>query len=535
MVSLPASAPVAAGLNCTVSVAVCFAFKVRGKLAPETLKPVPLTAAAVTCTGPVPVDVSVTVCVPVEATATFPKLRVPGLTVNWVVPAAVPVPFKLTTVVPLVDELLLTVNFPAAAPAAVGLNCTVNVSVCFGFNVAGKVAPVTLKPVPLIVAAVTCTGPVPVDVSVRACVVVEPTARLPKLRLARFTVNCGVAAAVPVPPKLIRAVLLADELLLIVNFPVAAPAAAGLNCTVSASVCFGFKVAGRLAPEMLKPVPLIAAAVTFTGDVPVDVNITDCVPVEPTATFPKFTLPGLTVNCGVVAAVPVPLKLTAVVPPLDELLLTFNLPVAAPAAVGLNCTLNVTVCFGLSVTGRLAPERLNPPPLIVAAVIFTGDVPVDVSVTVCVPVEPTATFPKLTAPGLTASCGVVAAVPVPLKVTAVVAPEDELLLTTNLPVAAPAAVGLNCTFRVTACFEFSVNGKLAPLNVKPLPLIDAAVTFTGPVPVDISVTAWDPVEPTATFPKLRLPGLTANWAVSAAPVPVPFKLTVAVPLVAELE
>lgn len=37
-------------------------------------------------------------------------------------------------------------------------------------------------------------------------------------------------------------------------------------------------------------------------------------------------------------------------------------------------------------------------------------------------------------------------VPVPLRVTVAVDPEDALLVSVKLPVAVPAAVGLNCTF-----------------------------------------------------------------------------------------
>ena len=42
---------------------------------------------------------------------------------------ATPVPLRLTTVDVPVDELLVNVNVPEAAPAAVGSNCTVRVAV----------------------------------------------------------------------------------------------------------------------------------------------------------------------------------------------------------------------------------------------------------------------------------------------------------------------------------------------------------------------------------------------------------------------
>ena len=56
-----------------------------------------------------------------------------------------PVPVRLIKVeVPLV-ELLVKVNEPVSAPAAVGSNCTVRVAVEFGLMVSGKVAPETVK------------------------------------------------------------------------------------------------------------------------------------------------------------------------------------------------------------------------------------------------------------------------------------------------------------------------------------------------------------------------------------------------------
>ena len=61
------------------------------------------------------------------------------------------------------------------------------------------------------------TGDVPVDVSVRDCVVAAFTVVLPKLRLAVLNVNCGLVAAVLVPPKTTTVVLPVEELLVIVT------------------------------------------------------------------------------------------------------------------------------------------------------------------------------------------------------------------------------------------------------------------------------------------------------------------------------
>ena len=82
-------------------------------------------------------------------------------------------------------------------------------------------------------AELTVTAPVPLDVSVTVCVGLDPTATLPKLRLLVFTVSFG--DVVPVPLRLTVAVGFVDEVLLMVNVPVTAPAVFGANFTVSAT------------------------------------------------------------------------------------------------------------------------------------------------------------------------------------------------------------------------------------------------------------------------------------------------------------
>lgn len=91
----------------------------------------------------------------------------------------------------------------------------------------------------------------------------------------------------------------------------------------------------------MKPAPASAAELIVTGAVPVDVSVTDWVDVEFTVTSPKVKLAVLTVNCGLAAAVPVPLRLTTAVPPLDELLSMVSCPAAAPVADGTKRTASV--------------------------------------------------------------------------------------------------------------------------------------------------------------------------------------------------
>ena len=178
-----------------------------------------------------------------------------------------------------------------------------------------------VKPVPVIAAELTVTAEVPVDVNVNVCVVVVFTVTLPKLRLVELTVNCGFRAVIPVPLKATIAVLPVNELLLIVSCPLALPVAAGANCTCRVADWVGFSVIGKLPPTILKPVPVIATGLTVTGEVPVDVKVKVCAVVVFTVTLPKLRLAMLTANCGVNAAVLVPLNATAVVLPVEELLL----------------------------------------------------------------------------------------------------------------------------------------------------------------------------------------------------------------------
>ena len=235
-----------------------------------------------------------------------------------------------------VEELLLIVICPLAAPVAVGKNWTCNVTDWVGLSVAGRLPLTIVKPAPVIAAEVTVTGDVPVDVNVNDFVVDVFTVTLPKFRAASLTANCGLVAVVLVPLKITTVVAPVEDLLLIVIWPLAAPALVGSNCTWSVSDCVGFRVAGRLFPMIVNPAPVIAAEFTVTGDVPVDVNVNDCVVGVFTVTLPKLRVAALRVNCGLDAATLVPLRVTCAVDPLDELLLIVTCPLAVPTAVGSN-------------------------------------------------------------------------------------------------------------------------------------------------------------------------------------------------------
>jgi hypothetical protein len=85
----------------------------------------------------------------------------------------------------------------------------------------------------------------------------------------RFT-SCGL----PVPLKPTVAVGLVDELLLTVSCPVRAPTVVGSNVSVTVSDWPGFKVAGMLAAEAEKPLPVAEIELTVTVAVPLEVSVT---------------------------------------------------------------------------------------------------------------------------------------------------------------------------------------------------------------------------------------------------------------------
>ncbi len=107
-----------------------------GKLAPETVKPVPVTVAALTVTEAVPEEVKVTDCVAGEFRTTSPKATLVALTLSVEVAAeivsvkaALPVPILFVALsvtvdvpavvgVPEINPVLLVTVSPAGKPVA---------------------------------------------------------------------------------------------------------------------------------------------------------------------------------------------------------------------------------------------------------------------------------------------------------------------------------------------------------------------------------------------------------------------------------
>jgi hypothetical protein len=136
---------------------------------------------------------------PPLAAATFSvtvQLSVPAPVIDAVLQvkplnAGVPEPLRLITVDVPLDELLVKVNEPVSAPAAVGSNCTVSVAVEFGLRVSGNVAPEKVKPDPATAASLMITATVPVEDKVSVCVVAVFTLTLPKPMLPALTLRVG--------------------------------------------------------------------------------------------------------------------------------------------------------------------------------------------------------------------------------------------------------------------------------------------------------------------------------------------------------
>jgi hypothetical protein len=90
-VSKPLDVRAVSGLKLTVRTALCPGFSVSGKVSPESVKPEPVTVAALTVTGAVPDEVSVIDRESSDDIFTDPKFRLVALRVSLGVPA-----FKLS-------------------------------------------------------------------------------------------------------------------------------------------------------------------------------------------------------------------------------------------------------------------------------------------------------------------------------------------------------------------------------------------------------------------------------------------------------
>jgi hypothetical protein len=196
-------------------------FRVRGKVAPETMKPVPATLAALTVTDAVPVEDNVSDCVVAVFKLTLPKDKLEELTLSVgtdapscraKVSVALPALAVRVAVCAVLTEETVAVNVALLAPAATAREAGTVTALLL-------LARLTAKP-PVAAAAFRVTVQLSVPDPVN-----DP--------LVQFS---PLSTGMPVPLRVMAVDVPVEELLVRVSEPEAAPAAVGSNCTVSAAV-----------------------------------------------------------------------------------------------------------------------------------------------------------------------------------------------------------------------------------------------------------------------------------------------------------
>ena len=134
-----------------------------------------------------------------------------------------------------------------------------------------------------------------------------------------------------------------------------------------------------------------------------------------------------------------------------------------------------------------------------------------VSVTLCVPLWPIVTFPKLTDADERAKP---VCIPTPLNATENGVLEA-LLLIERLPEMVPSEAGEKVRVSVEELPAPTVAGKVIPLNEKAEPVTVVEVMVRSALPGLLRVTVTVPLLPTATFPKLTLVLLSASCGAGA--------------------
>jgi len=140
---------------------------VTGAVRPATLKPVPVEEIAEIVALAFPAFVSVTVCWPLLPTATLPNETAAGLAPS-VELVATPLPERVS-VCGEFGALSVKLMLPAAAPAAVGANCTENDIDWPAGRVVGRASPAIPKALPDTFAILITTFEFPVLVSFTLC------------------------------------------------------------------------------------------------------------------------------------------------------------------------------------------------------------------------------------------------------------------------------------------------------------------------------------------------------------------------------
>lgn len=196
-------------------------------------------------------------------------------TVCWV--AAVPVPVMVCTVGEF-EALLTKVSDAEVAPVACGVKVTVNGDDWPAARVRGSEIPESTNSLLLRLAEDTVTD-APLAVKLPLSAALDPTVRLPKLRLVGDTAK--VPAAVPDPESgILRGEF--DALETTERLPLAEPALAGVKVAVKVTLWFGLRVTGKVSPLIEKTDPVTFACEMVTDDPPVLVSVSDKFLLAPT-------------------------------------------------------------------------------------------------------------------------------------------------------------------------------------------------------------------------------------------------------------
>jgi hypothetical protein len=332
-----------------------------------------------------PLKVTVQESVPAPVNAPLAQLN-PLSTEGLVI---VPVPLRFTTVEGAVAESLLRVSWPAAGPAAGGINLTLNAAFWPGGKVNGNVAPEIEKPLPLTVAALTVTASVPDDASVNGCAAAEFTATFPNDRLVVLTLNPGVTAS-NCSKKVSETPFAFAERVTVSGELTATAVAAKLALLAPAAMVTdaGTLTAALLLASVTVSPPLAAAALNVT------VQLSAAAPV--TALLAQLSA----LTPGALTAAPVPLRLTVIVPSAGALLVIVSCPAVNPVTVGEKSTARWNVPPAATVKGMsVASFTENAWPETLIFDTWTGADVWLISATLETEVCPIGTEPKETTPG----------------------------------------------------------------------------------------------------------------------------------------
>lgn len=308
--------------------------------------------------------------------------------------------------------------------------------------------------------------------------------------IERFAQLIPLKTGTPVPLTPTTVAVPPAELLVTDIWPLAVPAAVGLNPTLSVSVWPGDNVTGRPPPAIEKPVPVSDAALTVTGIVPVEESTSGCVIAEFTGTLPKATLDVLTPKTAV-AAPSWTLNVCATPPAL-----AVNMAACATAtaeALAENCALvapDAIVTMAGTATALSLLVRLTTWPLLPAAAFKLT-------------VQASTALPRIDP--FTQSSPVSTGTPMPLRAIEVELPFDALLAIVSWPLADPDAVGPNWIVIVTLALAPTVIGMAPPpLIEKGCPVRFSSEIETAAAPLLVTVMTLLAVLPTATCPKLTV-------------------------------